>query len=84
MVQIDIESRAIGRNRPADLAVIGDAAASARALADELEKRGHRNTGFRTPELAAEIAAHGWYDDPYEDAQTEDFIDPRTLTPGLE
>jgi thiamine pyrophosphate-dependent acetolactate synthase large subunit-like protein len=84
VAQIDIEARAIGRHRPADLAVIGDAAASARALADELDRRGHRSSGFRTPELATQIATHRWYDDPYEDGQTDEWIDPRTLTRALE
>jgi thiamine pyrophosphate-dependent acetolactate synthase large subunit-like protein len=83
LAQIDIEARAIGRNRPADLAILGDAAASAQALADELERRGHHSTGFRTSELAAEIAGHNWYDDPYEDTQTAEHIDPRTLSRAL-
>jgi len=84
LAQIDIEARAIGRNRPADLAMLGDAARGARLLADELERRGHRATGFRTPELAAEIAAHDWPHDPYEDASTDEWIDPRTLSIALE
>jgi thiamine pyrophosphate-dependent acetolactate synthase large subunit-like protein len=83
LAQIDVESRAIGRNRPADLAILGDAAASARALAEELERRDHHHTGFRTPELADEIAARGWHDDPYEDAQTGEYIDPRTVSKAL-
>ena len=53
LAQIDVEARAIGRNHPADLAMLGDAAAGARLLADELERRGHHATGFRTPEMAA-------------------------------
>ena len=84
MAQIDIEARAIGRNRPADLAMLGDAGAGARLLADELERRGHHATGFRTPELAAEIAAKRWRDDPYDDASTNEWIDPRTLSIALE
>ncbi len=80
VVQIDLEARAIGRNRPADLALIGDAGGTARHLADELQARGHANTGFRTPELARQIAAETWRNDPYEDAGTEEWIDPRTLS----
>jgi thiamine pyrophosphate-dependent acetolactate synthase large subunit-like protein len=80
VVQVDLEAKAIGRNRPAHLAVIGDARATARRLSEALQQRGHANTGFRTPELAAEIARRRWYDEPYEDASTEDHIDPRTLT----
>jgi thiamine pyrophosphate-dependent acetolactate synthase large subunit-like protein len=80
VVQLDLDPRAIGRNRPADLAVLGDAAASVRALAEELERRSHANTGFRTPELAREIANRSWRHEPYEDGGTDEWIDPRTLT----
>ncbi|HEY3728688.1 MAG TPA: thiamine pyrophosphate-binding protein [Solirubrobacteraceae bacterium] len=83
VAQIDTEAGAIGRHHPAELAVIGDAAASARAVADELQERDHHTTGFRTPELATQIATHRWYDDPYEDAQTDEWIDPRTLSRAL-
>jgi thiamine pyrophosphate-dependent acetolactate synthase large subunit-like protein len=83
LAQIDIETRAIGRNRPADLAILGDAAVTAKHLADELQARGHGNTGFRTQELADEIASHSWYDDPYDDAQTDEWIDPRTVSRAL-
>jgi thiamine pyrophosphate-dependent acetolactate synthase large subunit-like protein len=64
--------------------VIGDAAASARELADELERRGHGHTGFRTSEVAAEIAARTWHHEPYEDTGTREWIDPRTLSRTLE
>jgi thiamine pyrophosphate-dependent acetolactate synthase large subunit-like protein len=84
LAQIDVEARAFGRNHPTDIAVLGDAAAGARLLANELERRGHRSTGFRTPQLAAEIAANTWRNDPYEDASTESWIDPRTLSIALE
>jgi thiamine pyrophosphate-dependent acetolactate synthase large subunit-like protein len=80
VVQLDIDAQAIGRNRPADVAVLGDARASVRALSAELERRSHANAGFRTPELAERIAARRWSDEPYEDAGTDEWIDPRTLT----
>jgi thiamine pyrophosphate-dependent acetolactate synthase large subunit-like protein len=84
LAQIDIEARAFGLNRPADLTMLGDAAAAARALADELERRGHHATGWRTDEMARDIAANGWRGDPYEDASTDEWIDPRTLSIALE
>ena len=80
VAQLDIDTSAIGLNRPADVAVLGDARASARALVAELERRSHANPGFRTPELAAQIASRRWADEPYEDAGTDEWIDPRTLT----
>src|SRR6202042_1527831 len=82
--QIDIEPRAFGLNHRADLTMLGDADAAARLLADELERRGHRATGWRTEEMARDIAANRWADDPYEDASTDEGIDPRTLSIALE
>ncbi len=84
VAQIDIEARAIGRNRPADIAVVADARASVRALDEELARRGHSHTGFRTPELAEQITARRWRDEPYEDAGTDRWIDPRTLSIALD
>jgi thiamine pyrophosphate-dependent acetolactate synthase large subunit-like protein len=84
VVRVDIEARAFGLNHPADLTMLGDAAAGARLLADELQRRGHAATGWRTEEMARDIAAHPWSDDPYEDASTNDWIDPRTLSIALE
>ena len=80
VAQLDIDSHAIGLNHRADVAVLGDARASVRALTTELERRSHANTGFRTPELAGQIASRRWADEPYEDAGTDEWIDPRTLT----
>jgi thiamine pyrophosphate-dependent acetolactate synthase large subunit-like protein len=77
VIQIDIDPRAIGRNRPAHLALIGDVRATADALSRAVQSN---RTGFRTPELAEQIATQRWHHDPYEDASTDEFIDPRTLT----
>jgi thiamine pyrophosphate-dependent acetolactate synthase large subunit-like protein len=84
VIQIDVDPRAIGRNMPADLAVIADAKAAATALTRELEMRRHTNIGFRTPELADQIASRRWRDEPYEDAGTDEWIDPRTLSIRLD
>ena len=84
VVQIDIEAGAISRHRPADLALLGDARATAETLRDQLEQRGHVNRGWRTPELKQEIEARRWRDDPYADGGTEAFIDPRTLSRAVD
>jgi thiamine pyrophosphate-dependent acetolactate synthase large subunit-like protein len=81
VIQVDIEPNAVGRNRPVDVAILGDARATAVALAQALA--GHANQGFRTPELEAQIAAGGWRHERYEDASTEDWIDPRTFSIAL-
>ena len=83
VIQVDTEPSAISRNRPAHVAIIADAKTAATALTTELANRGHQNEGFRTPELADEIATHRWRDDPYEEASTDEWIDPRTVSIAL-
>ena len=84
VAQIDVEARAIGRNRPVDVAILGDANTTARALSEELERRGHANTGFRTAEIAHQIEHRRWRDEPYGDASSDEWIDPRTLSIALD
>ncbi len=83
LVQIDVDPRAIARHRRCDRGIIGDAKASVRKLTAELERRDHHADGFRDPDLAREIETNRWRDDPYEDASTDEWIDPRTLTIAL-
>ena len=83
VIQIDSNATAFGRNYPVDIAILGDAKASIAALQEELERRGPAATGFRTPELAEQIASRRWRHEPYEDAGTDEWIDPRTLTIAL-
>ena len=59
VVQVDLDPEALGAHRPVDVAVVGDAAATARALLDA----GVQGTGVRDDALAAEIAAGSWRDD---------------------
>ena len=80
IVQIDTDPRAIGRHISADIALQGDAKASAAALNQALEQRGYANAGFRTPQLADDITSRSWQREPYEDGGTDRWIDPRTLT----
>jgi len=83
VAQFDLEAGAIGRIQQVDVAVIGDARAAAAALASELESRSHASTGFRTPDLAREIERRRWRHEPYEDASTDEWIDPRTFSIAL-
>ena len=83
VIQIDSNANAFGRNYPIDIAILGDAKVSITALQEELERRGPATTGFRTPELAEQIASRRWRHEPYEDAGTDEWIDPRTLTIAL-
>jgi thiamine pyrophosphate-dependent acetolactate synthase large subunit-like protein len=84
VVMVDLDQGAIGRHLSVDAGIVGDAAASARALSDELARRGHRREGARSPELADRIARAGWAQQPYEEAAAEGQIDPRTLSIALD
>ena len=80
VVQVDVDPDALGAHRPVDVAVVGDAAATARALLDA----GVQDSGVRDDALAAEIAAGSWRDEPYEDAGADGRMDPRTLSIALD
>ena len=84
VVQVDLDQEAIGRVHRVDVGVVGDAAQTARAIVEELERRGVRGKGFRTDGLEREIAAGRARDEPYEDLGTADYIDPRTLSITLD
>jgi thiamine pyrophosphate-dependent acetolactate synthase large subunit-like protein len=84
VVQVDLDEEAIGALYPADVGVVGDAAATARAIVEELDRRGVKKEGSRSDELAREISAHRWRDEPYEDRGTESYVDPRTLSIALD
>ncbi len=84
VVQVDLDPDAIGGHLHADAGIVGDAAATARALAAELEGRGHRGEGWRSGKLAERLARGGWSQQPYEEAAATDRIDPRTLSIALD
>lgn len=83
LVQIDADPRAIGRNRPADLAILADADRAAAALNAALTARGHSATGWRSAARREEIAGRTWQTEPYTDTSTPDRIDPRTLSKAV-
>jgi thiamine pyrophosphate-dependent acetolactate synthase large subunit-like protein len=81
VVQVDLDEESLGAHRPVDVAVVGDAAATAEALL----AAGVTNPGFRTtPGLEEEIAAGSWRDAPFEDAGDATHFDPRTLSIALD
>jgi thiamine pyrophosphate-dependent acetolactate synthase large subunit-like protein len=79
VVQIDIEAQAIGANRRADLAVVGDAAAAAHALAEQVPAA----SGWRSDDLADRIATHRWRDEPLPASGAPGVVDPRALSIAL-
>jgi thiamine pyrophosphate-dependent acetolactate synthase large subunit-like protein len=84
IVQIDTDSDAIGAHLRADVAVVGDARQAATALDEELASRGHREDGFRGPDIAGQIAAGSWRNQPFEDGTSSTAIDPRVLSLWLD
>jgi acetolactate synthase-1/2/3 large subunit len=84
VAQVDLDRDALGVHRPVDLAICGELVHVARACTDELARRTPVG-GWRTPELAARIAAQGrWRAVPFVDETSGDRIDPRTLTIALD
>jgi acetolactate synthase I/II/III large subunit len=83
VAQVDIDAEALGRHRPIDVGVVGDSAATARAVTSMLQ--GRETQGFRTGSLADRIAREiRWRDVPYDDWSGAGAIDPRTLTIALD
>jgi 5-guanidino-2-oxopentanoate decarboxylase len=74
---VDDEPTALARHPRTSLALLGDAASTAEALAGRLEDRAARAT-WRTPELAARIAAYSRADEWR--ATASDLLDPHQLT----
>ncbi|MFJ6744024.1 thiamine pyrophosphate-binding protein [Streptomyces sp. NPDC091279] len=82
VAQIDDDPTALGAHRAVDLGVTGDVELTARRV---LAACGPRRAGYRSPQLAADLAARvRWRDVPYDDESTGDRIDPRTLSAALD
>src|SRR5919198_871362 len=85
VVQVDLDSDAIGAHRPVDLGMVGDVDQTALAVTDELAARGFGAVGYRSDALRARIAAEGrWRDVPYQDESDGGRIDPRSLSIALD
>ncbi|NUP47685.1 MAG: thiamine pyrophosphate-binding protein, partial [Catenulispora sp.] len=80
VVQVDSEAEALGRHRRVGLGVVGDAADTARQVADRVPGK----VGYRTAELAERIADEGrWPTLAFQDLSTAERIDPRALSREL-
>jgi thiamine pyrophosphate-dependent acetolactate synthase large subunit-like protein len=84
VIQIDHEATAIGSHHRVDIAVVGDAGETARALLEELETRGAQGSRWRVPQVAERIRIGCWHKFPYTDAGDGSHIDPRTLSIALD
>jgi thiamine pyrophosphate-dependent acetolactate synthase large subunit-like protein len=81
VAQVDVDAGVLGAHRPVNLALVGDAAATAQALSAALGA--HRSDGWRTDQVAERIGRGGWRQQPFEDLTGDGHIDPRTLTVAL-
>jgi thiamine pyrophosphate-dependent acetolactate synthase large subunit-like protein len=85
VAQVDLDPAALGVNRKVDVAVCGELTGVARSCAGALDRRGPPRPGWRSPALAARIAAEGrWRAVPYADETGGGRIDPRTLSIALD
>ncbi len=84
VIQVDLEADAIGAHRPAAVAILGDAGATAGALVAELDARGTRLAGFRSDGLTEELIARRWSEEPFAPGTTPGTVDPRALTIALD
>lgn len=81
VIQVDANPGALGVQHAVDLGIPSDVSAAARALRAELDRRGQRQEGYRTPAVAERLAAgRRWRDVPFEPEAEAGRIDPRTLT----
>jgi len=83
VVHFDSEPQAPGRYHPAELSVIGDARLAAAALVEELERRGQRSSGYRTPEVAERIRELR-PNDGVTDHGDQGGLDPRMVMSALD
>jgi thiamine pyrophosphate-dependent acetolactate synthase large subunit-like protein len=85
VVQVDLDSDALGAHRPIDLGLVGDVAGTALAVEAELARRGHSSPGARSSSLAERLSREvRWRDVAYDDDSDASSIDPRTLSIGLD
>jgi thiamine pyrophosphate-dependent acetolactate synthase large subunit-like protein len=83
VIQVDIDVEAIGAHQSVELGVVGDVGETARALAEELQRRGHVPHG-RGEEVARRIAEGAWSRQDHDDAGGAGTIDPRVLSRSLD
>jgi thiamine pyrophosphate-dependent acetolactate synthase large subunit-like protein len=81
VVQVDVEGRALGANRPIDLGVVGDSALTAVDVLAALEASPREGAGYRSAPLEGSVR---WNDEETPDVSTATAIDPRELSKELD
>jgi thiamine pyrophosphate-dependent acetolactate synthase large subunit-like protein len=82
VVQVDLDTDALGAHHRVDIGVVGDVRQTARAVGAALSRE---SNGYRTDAVRARLTGVGrWRDVPYADESDGSHIDPRTLTVALD
>jgi acetolactate synthase I/II/III large subunit len=85
VAQVDVETGKLGYQLPVQIAMHGDAQATAQALMAELDRRGAKpRPGRRTEAIRGRIRAGDNHHYPHPDKSSGDFIDPRTLSKAVD
>jgi thiamine pyrophosphate-dependent acetolactate synthase large subunit-like protein len=84
VAQVDIEVPKLGYQMPVQLAVHGDARATAEAVLTELDRRGVKKPGRRSAAMRERIRAGDNHQIPHPDESSQKFIDPRTLSKAVD
>jgi thiamine pyrophosphate-dependent acetolactate synthase large subunit-like protein len=85
VAQVDIEAPKLGYQMPVQLAVHGDALATAEALLAELDRRGTKpSSGRRSDAMRTRIRAGDNHHFLHPDESSAQFIDPRTLSKAVD
>jgi thiamine pyrophosphate-dependent acetolactate synthase large subunit-like protein len=84
VAQVDIEAPKLGYQMAVQLAVQGDAKATAEAVLAELDKRGVKAAGRRSEAMRKRIVAGDNHHFPHPDESSAQHIDPRTLSKAVD
>jgi thiamine pyrophosphate-dependent acetolactate synthase large subunit-like protein len=85
VAQVDVETTRLGYQMPIEIAVLGDAKATAEALLAEFDRRGMTAmAGRRSAAMLERIRGGDNHHYPHPDTSSRDFIDPRTLSKAVD
>ncbi len=84
VAQVDVDAPKLGYQMPVQIALQGDAKATAEALLEELGRRGAQRAGRRTNATRERIRAGDNHHYPWPDESSAQYIDPRTLSKAVD
>jgi thiamine pyrophosphate-dependent acetolactate synthase large subunit-like protein len=84
VAQVDVDVPKLGYQMPVQMAVHGDAKATAEGLLEELGRRGEQRAGRRTNAMRERIRAGDNHHYPWQDESSAQHIDPRTLSKAVD